>query len=262
MGLIHRHDSRPPSGGVILIILLFVLVPAIIGIGIGLYYSFSRTIPSIAELRQGPEAPGTKVYADDDTLIGEIKPSQGVYVKLSDISPQMINAVVAVEDESFWRHGGIDYLAILRAAFIDITKGHLKEGGSTITQQLAKNTLLSSEKTITRKIKELILARRIEQSMSKEEILEYYLNKVYLGSGAYGVQMASHAYFNKDAKHLTLPEAAMIAGLLKAPSTFSPFNDIERSRARQQTVLQRMEEVGFITRRQRVEAEQSPVSLS
>lgn len=242
--------------------LFCILIPIIIGVGFGVYYSIARTIPSLAELKQSPESQGARIYADDDTQIGEIKTSQGVFVKLKDISPHMINAVIAVEDASFWRHGGIDYLAIMRAVAVDIVKGHLKEGGSTITQQLAKNTLLTPEKTFKRKIKELILARRIEHSMSKEEILETYLNKVYLGSGAYGVQMAAHAYFGKDAKYLTLPEAALIAGLLKAPSSFSPFNDLERARARQQTVLLRMEEEGLISRRQRTEAEQYPVSLS
>lgn len=246
-----------------MVFLLFcVLLPVVIGVALGGYIAFSRTVPSIAELRQSPDVQGAKIFADDDALIGEIKISQGVFVKLRDISPHMINSVIAVEDANFWHHGGIDYMAILRAALKDVIKGHLKEGGSTITQQLAKNTFLSAEKTFKRKLRELILARRIEKSLSKEEILEFYLNKVYLGAGAYGVQMAAQAYFGRNARDLTLPEAALIAGLLKAPSSFSPFNDIERARARQKTVLLRMEEEGMISRRQRVEAEQTPVPLA
>jgi penicillin-binding protein 1A len=149
----------------------------------------------------------------------------------------------------------------MRAALRDILAAKFEQGASTITMQLAKNTFLTHQKTLVRKLKEVVLARRIEQSLKKEEILEFYLNRVYFGHGAYGVEMAAQTYFSKPVTDLTLPECALIAGLLKAPTTYSPFNDFERARQRQQTVLKRMEDEGYLSHQQRLTANKSTLML-
>lgn len=248
--------------GVLRLFLLYLLLPLVVGAGAGGFMAFARSVPSIAELRQDITPPSTRIYADDDTLIGELKITKGKYVRLESLPQELLNAVVAVEDSHFWEHSGVDYLAIARAAAKDLMKRHLKEGGSTITQQLAKMTFLTSEKTFTRKLKEFVLAQRIEQNLTKEEILELYLNRAYFGHGAYGAAMAAQVYFDKTVADLTLAEAALVAGLLKAPSTYSPLRHFERARTRQGVVLWRMEEEGFITRRQKEEALAAEVFLS
>jgi len=174
----------------------------------------------------------------------------------------MIHAVVAVEDSRFWQHKGIDYLAIMRAVVKDIIHVGLKEGGSTITQQLAKVVFLTSEKTFKRKLREAALAIKIEKSLDKKEILELYLNKIYFGHGAYGVEMASKVYFGKSVRDITLPEAALIAGLIKAPTIYSPFNDLSKARNRQHIVLTRMEDEGYIKEAEKEKALKAPLLLS
>jgi penicillin-binding protein 1A len=236
-----------------LFVFFFVLVPICGGIVAGGMYAFMKTVPSIADLRSEITPPSTRIYSADDTLIGELKIRKGKYVPYAKMPPDLIKAVVAVEDSNFWSHGGIDYMAIVRAASKDILKGHLKEGGSTITQQLAKIAFLNPEKTFRRKLREFFLARRIEQTLTKEQIIELYLNRAYLGHGAYGVEMAAREYFSKPVGELSTAECALLAGLLKAPSTYSPVNDMARAKERQETVLARMEEEGFLNRRQREE---------
>jgi penicillin-binding protein 1A len=239
-----------------------VMVPMVLGSGIGGLFAFAKSVPSIAELRQEITPPSTRVYADDDTLIGEFKIMKGRYFPLSKMPKELLSAVVSVEDSHFWAHSGIDYLAIMRAAYKDIMKGHLKEGGSTITQQLAKMTFLTPEKTFKRKLREVVLAGRIERNLKKEEILELYLNRAYFGHGAYGVEMAARTYFGKSVREITLPEAALIACLLKAPSTYSPIKNFTKAKARQKTVLRRMHEEGYITGEELAEAEAAPVVLA
>ncbi len=238
-----------------------IVIPLGVGLGVGGFFAFARTVPSIEELKQYRTPPSTKIYADDDTLIGELKIQKGIHVPLQRMPKDLIDAVVAVEDSNFWKHKGIDYTAIVRAAVKDVMKRHLKEGGSTITQQLAKITFLTPEKTIRRKIKEAILASRIERNLSKEEILELYLNRVYLGHGAYGVEMGARTYFGKSVDELTLPEAALFAGLLKAPNTYSPFRNLDKAKLRLRIVLGRMEEEGYINRKQKTEALNAPIYL-
>ncbi|HWR59485.1 MAG TPA: PBP1A family penicillin-binding protein, partial [Thermodesulfovibrionales bacterium] len=197
-----------------------------------------------------------------DTLIGELKIEKGVFVPLDSMPAHLLNAVVAVEDARFWKHKGIDYIAILRAAVQDILHVGLKQGGSTITQQLAKITFLTPEKTLRRKIREAALAMKIEKNLEKKEILELYLNRVYLGHGAYGMEMASKVYFGKSVRDITLPEAALLAGLAKAPSTYSPYNNLSRAKDRQETVLGRMEEEGYIKPSEKEKALKHPLYLS
>jgi penicillin-binding protein 1A len=244
--------------------LKIILISLILTFGFiaGAYIAIAKGVPPISELKKYRFIEGTKVYADDDTLIGEFKIEKGIYVPLKDIPPHLKNAVVATEDSRFWKHKGIDYLGIGRALIKDILSASLKEGGSTITQQLAKIMFLSSEKTIQRKIKEAQLAIKLEKELSKEEILELYLNKVYFGHGAYGVEMASRLYFGKPVNRITLAESAILAGLIKAPNTYSPYNNLVKAKERQETVLKRMEEEGFIKPSEAEKAKKEPIFLS
>ena len=241
---------------------LFFILPIATGITLGGFLAFSRTVPSILELKQEVIPPGSSIFADDDTLIGELKVRKGEFVPISKMPPDLINALVAAEDQNFWKHGGIDFMAIIRAAVTDALRGRIVSGASTITMQLAKNTFLSPERKLRRKLKEVVLSYRIEGSLTKEEILEMYLNRVYLGNGAYGVEMASQRYFDKSVREVTLPEAAMLAGLPKAPTTYSPFNNFEKAKERQEWVLKRMEEEGYISHRQRLNAIKASIFLS
>ena len=243
---------------------LFILVVAsiIIGISAGAYIAVARGVPSVEELKQYKATPGTKVYADDDTLIGELKIEKGVFVPLDRMPQNLVNAVVAVEDSRFWKHKGIDYVAIVRAAVKDVLHVGLKEGGSTITQQLAKITFLTPEKTLRRKVREAALAMKIEKQLDKKEILELYLNRVYLGHGAYGMEMGSRVYFGKSVREISLPEAALLAGLAKAPSTYSPYNNLTKAKERQETVLARMQDEGYIKPSEKEKAVKQPLYLS
>src|SRR4029077_11837887 len=157
---------------------------------------------------------------------------------------------VAGEDERFYSHSGVDLRGIARAGLANWQHQQIEQGASTITQQLARNLFLTSEQTVSRKIQEALLAIEIERYYTKDEILERYLNLIYFGAGAYGVQAASHAYFGKDVSHLTLAEAAMLAGLVAAPSAYSPYADLQAAKDRQAHVLDRMQAAGFITRSQ------------
>ena len=242
--------------------MIFLVIPIFAGTALGGFLAFARTVPSIVELKQEVIPPGTKIYAEDDTLIGELKIRKGMFVPFDELPPDLLNAVIAVEDSHFWKHGGIDYVAIMRAALTDIIHRKIKQGASTITMQLAKNTFLTPERKFSRKLKELVLSLRIERNLSKEEILEFYLNRMYFGSGAYGVEMASKLYFGKPVTELTLPEAAMISGLLKAPSKYSPKINFKAAKSRQEIVLKRMEDEGFISRDQRLKALKTSLYLA
>jgi len=233
----------------------------IIGSIVGAYIALAMGIPSIDELKKQDTAGGTKIYSDDDTLIGEIKLQKGIYVPLSKMPSGLKNAIIAVEDSRFWQHSGIDYIGIARALFKDVLYLSLKEGGSTITQQLAKIVFLSSEKTIIRKVKEAQLALTMEKELSKKEILELYLNRAFFGHGAYGIEMASRTYFGKSVTQINLAEAAMLAGLVKAPNTYSPFNDLVRAKERQSIVLSRMVEEGYLKPEQAEALRRQPLQL-
>ena len=241
-----------------------ILIAAVLLLGslVGAYFTIALGIPSIEELKKQDSSAGTKIYADDDTLIGEIKLQKGIYVPLNQIPDSLKNAVVAVEDSRFWKHSGIDYIGIGRALVKDVLHLSLREGGSTITQQLAKVVFLSSEKTLTRKIKEAQLALKIEKELTKKEILELYLNRVYFGHGAYGVEMASRTYFGKSVRQINVAEAAMIAGLTKGPTTYSPFNDLVRAKERQAVVLSRMVDEGYLKPAAAEAAKREPLALS
>jgi penicillin-binding protein 1A len=234
----------------------------LVGSMIGAYIALAMGIPSIEELKKQDSAAGTKIYADDDTLIGELKLQRGIFVPLSKMPDNLKNAIVAVEDSRFLQHSGIDYIGISRALFKDVLHLSLKEGGSTITQQLAKIVFLSSEKTLIRKIKEAQLALKIEKELSKKEILELYLNRAFFGHGAYGVEMAARTYFGKSITQVNLAEAAMIAGLVKAPNSYSPFTDLVKAKERQAVVLMRMVEEGYLKQPQADAAKKLPLLIS
>ncbi len=185
-------------------------------------------------------------YSLDKNLIAQISSNNPNYVTIDKIPLNLKNAVIAVEDTRFYKHLGFDVISISRAVVVNIKSGYLKEGGSTLTQQLAKNLFLSREKKFSRKLEELYIAIRLESMYDKDEILEMYLNAVYFGSGAYGIGSASKLYFGKEPQSLSLEECAMLAGLLKAPSLYNPRDDYKTAKERQEVVLTLMEKHGFI----------------
>ncbi|WP_022670425.1 penicillin-binding protein 1A [Hippea alviniae] len=189
----------------------------------------------------------TKVYSSDGKLIARFGLQNRIPVKLSQISPWMRYAILAAEDARFYEHGAIDIVGIVRALVVDIMQGKIIQGGSTITQQLVKNIYLTPARTIKRKVKEIILAYRLEKELSKDKILELYLNTVYFGDGAWGVEAAARTYFNTHAKDLTIAQSALLAGLVAAPSYYNPYKHPQRARKRTIYVLRRMYENHFIS---------------
>ncbi|ALA60701.1 penicillin-binding protein 1A [Nitrospira moscoviensis] len=218
----------------------------------GVIWHFSQDLPSLDLLQSYQPSLVTTVYSDDRQPIGQFFIERRILTPLADIPDSLKQAVIATEDARFFEHPGLDYIGILRAAWTNIRHGGRKvEGASTITQQLARSLFLSAERSYDRKIRELILAYKMEAVSSKEQILETYLNQIYFGQGAYGVASAAQSYFGKDITTLTLAESAFLAGLPKSPSRFSPFTAYERAKKRQEHVLSRMEEAGFITAAER-----------
>jgi penicillin-binding protein 1A len=226
-----------------------------------LFFILSFGLPTMESLKDYKPSPGTMILAEDGRVLGQIKIDKGVYVPFKRIPKYMVNALLATEDPRFFQHTGIDYRGILRAALKNIIAVRVSQGGSTITQQLTKVVFLSPERKIKRKIKEIILARRLEKELSKEEILELYLNKVYFGHGAYGVQMASKTYFGKNIWEVNQAEAALLAGLPKSPTAYSPYSDIDLTKLRQWHVLKRMVAEGYITEEQSKKIYDQPLNL-
>ncbi len=208
-------------------------------------------LPDIHQITQAPKRPSITLETEDGTVFARYGDLYGAHVSLAEIPKYVPEAVMAIEDRRFYSHFGIDILGLLRAAFRDVTAHHVVQGGSTLTQQLAKNLFLSPERTAKRKVQEMILALWLEHNYTKDQILTAYLNRVYLGNGAYGVDAAAHIYFDKSAHDLDLREAAIIAGLLKAPSRFAPSRDPALAMERASTVLQAMTEAGYITENQK-----------
>ena len=205
-----------------------------------------------------PKVP-LRIYTSDHVLIGEFGEERRDVVHFKDVPDSLKKAILAIEDARFYDHGGVDLTGIIRAGFVALTNGHASQGASTITMQVARNFFLSSEKTYTRKIYEMLLAYRIERALTKDQILEVYMNQIYLGQRAYGFASAARVYFGKDLKDITLAEAAMLAGLPKAPSAYNPVVNPKRAKVRQEYILQRMLELNFITREQYDEAVAQPL---
>ncbi len=205
-------------------------------------------LPSLEVLTDyRPKIP-LRVYTADGFLIGEYGEERRAVVGIQDVPPIMKNAILAAEDDRFYQHGGIDYTGILRAAGANLIGGGKRQGASTITQQVARNFFLTGEKTYTRKLYEALLSFKIESSLSKDQIFELYINQIFLGQRAYGFAAAAQIYFGKPLKDISIAEAAMLAGLPKAPSAYNPIVNPNRAKLRQKYVLRRMHELGFITR--------------
>jgi penicillin-binding protein 1A len=240
--------------------LLVFLWSAIIGGG-ALGY-FALTLPDTNQLTVAERRPSVTILANDSSIVATFGDLFGQPLTLKEMSPYLPKAVVATEDRRFYSHFGIDPIGLARAIFADARSGHFVQGGSTITQQLAKNVFLTPEHSLSRKAREALLALWLEHRFTKDQILEIYLNRVYLGAGTFGVDAAAHRYFGKSAAKLNLYESAIIAGLLKAPTRFNPTHDKQATAARAAQVLDLMVETGVIQQQDALAAEKSGVELS
>jgi penicillin-binding protein 1A len=261
-----RHPDSPkrvrPLWIRLLLGLLICIVGLIISAGLVLGYALVVAQPNLPSLEAltdyRPKVP-LRVYTADHVLIGEFGEERRSVVRIQDVPDYLKKAVLAIEDARFYDHGGVDLTGILRAGTVALTNGHASQGASTITMQVARNFFLSSEKTYTRKIYEMLLAYKIERALTKDQILEVYMNQIYLGQRAYGFASAARVYFGKDLKDITLAEAAMLAGLPKAPSAYNPVVNPKRAKVRQQYILERMLELHYITQQQYEDAAKEPL---
>lgn len=229
----------------------------VVGVGLAMAYPNLPDVSDLADYR--PKLP-LRVYSSEGALLGEFGEERRNLTPIEDIPAVMTNAVLAIEDARFFEHGGVDYKGVLRAALANL--GRIKsQGASTITMQVARNVYLSSEKTLTRKIYEILLTFKLEHLLTKNQILEIYMNQIYLGNRAYGFAAASEAYFGKPLKSISIAEAAMLAGLPKAPSAYNPISNPKRARIRQLYIIDRMLENGFITAEQAAAAKQEDLKL-
>ncbi len=212
-----------------------------IAVSAALAFNFlNLDLPKLDRLQDYKPNLASQIISKDGVILAELGLEKREIASMKEIPPRVLNAFLSAEDDNFYTHKGVDYLGLARAMFANLKAGRVVQGGSTITQQVAKTFLLSSEKSITRKIKDFILAQRIEEKLTKEEILYLYLNQVYLGGGFYGVKAAAHGYFNKELKEMTIAESAMIAGLLVAPGKYSPYVNPHAAKKRQNYVIERM----------------------
>ncbi|MBF0424894.1 MAG: PBP1A family penicillin-binding protein [Magnetococcales bacterium] len=244
------------------LLLFFLAVLGGAGYGFVLYKHYSRDLPTLNSLADYHPSLVTRVYARDYQLLGEFYLERRQFVPTGEVPQQLIQAFLAIEDSRFYLHPGVDPVGFLRAMLANLKSGRVTQGASTITQQVAKTFFLSSERKFKRKIKEILLALRIEERFSKDEILELYVNQIYLGAGAYGVGAASRIYFDRDVSELDLGQMALLAGLPKAPSNLDPWRHPEAARARQKLVLNRMAELGMITAEQAREAGERSFGLA
>ena len=249
-----RPSSRRWPWWKITLLVLGVLTVLVVGSAVGAFWYLSQDLPALDSLQEYQPSLVSRVYSDDRQVIGQYYIERRLLTPLADIPQSLTQAVIAVEDARFFEHPGLDVIGILRATLTNLRRGGRVEGASTITQQLARSLFLSPERTFVRKFKELILAYKIEVILSKEQILEMYLNQIYFGQGAYGVAAASQTYFGKDPGALNLAESALLAGLPKSPNNYSPYKYPERAKKRQEHVLARMEEGGFVTAAEQQEA--------
>ena len=237
--------------------LLSILIVA--GAGCGF---ISATMSNLPDVENVQPAASSQIYDVHGNLLTTVHSTENrLPVPISEVPKSLQNAFVATEDARFYSHHGIDPVGILRAVWVNIARSGVSEGGSTITQQLARNAFLSQDRTLKRKVSEALLALRIEQRYTKQEILEMYMNQIYFGQGAYGVQAASKVYFGKDVQDLSLAQASILAGLPQSPNYFSPFNDLEASKKRQAIVLGQMVKYNYITQAQADEAKEADLEL-
>ncbi|HSV45710.1 MAG TPA: transglycosylase domain-containing protein, partial [Ramlibacter sp.] len=242
------------GGGLLALLAALVIVG---GVALAVAYPNLPDISDLSDYR--PKLP-LRVYSADDVLLGEFGEERRNLTPIAQIPQVMKDAVLAIEDARFYSHGGVDYRGLLRAALANL--GRVKsQGASTITMQVARNVYLSSEKTFTRKLYEVLLTFKLEHLLTKDQILEIYMNQIFLGNRAYGFAAASDAYFGKPMKDLTIAEAAMLAGLPKAPSSFNPIVNPNRARSRQLYIIERMQDNGFITAEQAEAAKKQELKI-
>ncbi len=246
-----------------LLVTAVTMASALIGLVVlgfaGAYQFLEPEIPDAAELRDVRTQLPLAVLSRDGKLIAQIGEQRRIPVGWEEIPPLLVDAFLAAEDDRFYVHPGVDWQGLVRAAASNLSAGGVREGGGTITMQLARNTVLTSERTLRRKLKEVFLALRLEREFSKQEILTLYLNRIFLGQRAYGVGAAAQVYFDKRPSELTLAEAALIAGLPRSPSRDNPVASIERAHDRRAYVLRRLVETGKITAAERDEAAAVPI---
>ncbi|MFN2448902.1 MAG: transglycosylase domain-containing protein [Candidatus Baltobacteraceae bacterium] len=241
-------------------VLLIVLFAA--GSVAGIVAAYSRNLPDISRMADYQPARSTRVYARDGSLLATLYKENRIWTPVDKIPPIVREAFIANEDHNFYRHHGVDFGGIVRAGLLDITHHRVEQGASTITQQLARGLFLTDKQTISRKVQEALLAMEIERYYTKDEILERYLNMIYLGSGAYGVDAAAHTYFGRGIAKVSAGQAALLAGLVAAPSDYSPYVNKALARERQRHVLDRMVESGYLTQTQADDAYARPLELA
>jgi len=245
----------------ILLPLLLLVVLAVAGVAVAAYVYWPTDLPPAKALEEYTPSVGSRVYSNDDEFLTEFQAEKRIFVPLQQIPPALRNAIIAVEDSRFYSHFGIDVRGVLRAAYANFRHGRVVEGGSTITQQLAKVLFLTPDRSFSRKVKEALLAFELEKRYSKDRLLELYLNQVYMGHGAFGVEAASRMYFGKSVQDLTLAEAAMVAALPRSPSNYSPFERPELAQRRRAIVVGRLLEQGYISEAEAKAANRAPLGL-
>ena len=234
-----------------------LIVALLVGVALAMIYP---QLPDVSDLSDYRPKLSMRVFSVEGTQIGEFGEERRNLTAFKDIPKVMKDAVLAIEDARFYQHGGVDYIGLMRASLANLGRAK-SQGASTITMQVARNVYLSSEKTFTRKIYEILLTTKLEHTLTKDQIFEIYLNQIYLGNRAYGFAAASEAYFGKPLKNISVAEAAMLAGLPKAPSAYNPISNPKRARSRQLYIIERMEENGFITKEQAVAAKQEELKI-
>jgi penicillin-binding protein 1A len=262
--LTKKSKKKPASSGARLSILKWTAV-ALIWIGVALFGFVAwcaYDMPGADKIPALARRPQVTILAQDGSVVLRLGDRAGPTVSARELPQPLIHAVIATEDRRFFSHFGIDPIGMARAAYVNAREGRVVAGGSTITQQLAKNLFLTPDRTIKRKVQEALLAFQIEHRYSKDEILTLYLNRVYLGAGAFGISAAARTYFDKDPRELNVIESAVIAGLLKAPSRFSPSRDIDLARRRASVVIARMQYDGYLTESQARAARDAPIKLA
>ena len=243
------------AGGLVFAGLMSILM--VVGVAMVMAYPQLPDISDLADYR--PKLP-LRVYTADGVLMGEFGEERRNLTPIKEIPQVMKDAVLSIEDARFYQHGGLDYLGLMRAGIANLSK-RKSQGASTITMQVARNVYLSTEKTYTRKIYEILLTFKLEHLLTKDQILEIYMNQIFLGNRAYGFASAAETYFGKPLKDISIAEAAMLAGLPKAPSAYNPISNTKRARSRQLYIIERMEENGFITAKQATEAKAEPLRI-
>ena len=262
-GIARKSRKRSKLRVLVAYLQLLALLILVVGIGVigGAVYSIWKILPHNYDVKTYSPIEATRIYSSDSVLLGTVYEENREVVPLKQVPRNLINATIAIEDTRFYQHVGVDFRGIARAVVENIRGGRLTQGGSTITQQLARNIYLTQRKTISRKLQEVVLAIKIERNYSKDQILELYLNQVYYGAGAYGVETAAKVYFGKSVRDLSLAECALLAGLPRAPSATSPYSNLNGARKRRNHVLDRLCELGYLTQNQCDEAKAEAIRL-